>query len=64
VDAATNRRQLLASLTAEGIQLVDSLIVDHIQNSERFLQYLDADERSRLNAILQKLLLAHGDTPA
>jgi len=61
---ATNRRQLLVSLTAEGIQLVDSLILDHIENSERFLQYLDADERSSLNAILRKLLLAHGDTPA
>lgn len=61
---ATNRRQLLVSLTAQGIQLVDSLIVDHIQNSESFLEILDADERSRLNTILRKLLLARGDTHA
>ncbi|AMM34312.1 MarR family transcriptional regulator [Sinomonas atrocyanea] len=61
VDPA-NRRQLLVTLTPEGLALVDRLIVDHIEGAERFLHGLDPSEVHALDTILQKLLLARGDT--
>ena len=61
VDPA-NRRQLLVTLTPEGLELVDRLIVDHIEGAERFLHGLDPSEVHALDAILRKLLLARGDT--
>lgn len=60
VDAGS-RRQLLVSLTPQGLQLADLLVVDHVNNSARFLQGLNAEDRKSLNRILRTLLLAHGD---
>ncbi|MEV7596772.1 MarR family transcriptional regulator [Kitasatospora sp. NPDC089797] len=57
-----DRRAVLVRLTPAGKELIDAALPGHIRNEERILSALDADERARLDALLRKLLLAHGDT--
>ncbi|MFE7633844.1 MarR family winged helix-turn-helix transcriptional regulator [Kitasatospora sp. NPDC057518] len=58
----TDRRAVLVRLTPAGKELIDGALAGHVRNEERILSALDADERSRLDALLRKLLIAHGDT--
>lgn len=58
----TDRRAVLVRLTPAGKELIDGALAGHVHNEERILSALDADERTRLDALLRKLLIAHGDT--
>jgi DNA-binding MarR family transcriptional regulator len=54
----TDRRGRLVVLTEKGRELVDSAVVEHLENEERLLGALDAGERELLAALLRKLLLS------
>jgi DNA-binding MarR family transcriptional regulator len=54
----TDRRGRLVGLTGKGRELVDSAVADHLENEERLLAALDADEREQLAGLLRKLLLS------
>jgi DNA-binding MarR family transcriptional regulator len=54
----TDRRGRLVGLTGKGRELVDSAVADHLENEERLLTALDADEREQLAGLLRKLLLS------
>ncbi|MFF2544367.1 MarR family winged helix-turn-helix transcriptional regulator [Kitasatospora sp. NPDC058063] len=58
----SDRRAVLVRLTPAGKELIDGALAGHVGNEERILSVLDADERTRLDALLRKLLIAHGDT--
>ncbi|MEE1783295.1 MarR family transcriptional regulator [Streptomyces sp. SP17BM10] len=57
----SDRRAVLVRLTPEGKDLVDALLLGHVRNEERLLAPLDRAERTQLDALLKKLLVAHGD---
>ena len=46
------------SLTAEGLALIDRLVVEHVENEDRLLSGLTAVERDQLAALLTKWALA------
>ncbi|HLQ49789.1 MAG TPA: MarR family transcriptional regulator [Candidatus Dormibacteraeota bacterium] len=54
----TDRRGRLVGLTGKGRELVDSAVADHLENEQRLLGALDADEREQLAGLLRKLLLS------
>ena len=53
-----DRRGRLVALTDKGRELVDTAVVDHLENEQRLLGSLDPDERDQLAALLRKLLLS------
>ncbi|MFJ9696196.1 MarR family winged helix-turn-helix transcriptional regulator [Kitasatospora sp. NPDC101183] len=57
-----DRRAVLVRLTPAGKELIDGAMQGHVENEERILSALDAEERVQLDGLLRKLLLAHGDT--
>ncbi|MFJ2865252.1 MarR family winged helix-turn-helix transcriptional regulator [Kitasatospora sp. NPDC087314] len=57
-----DRRAVLVRLTPAGKDLIDAALAGHVRNEERLLAVLDGDERAQLDALLRKLLIAHGDT--
>ncbi|MEU8922212.1 MarR family transcriptional regulator [Kitasatospora sp. NPDC048545] len=57
-----DRRAVLVRLTPAGKDLIDGALEGHVRNEERILAALDDDERARLDGLLRKLLIAHGDT--
>jgi DNA-binding MarR family transcriptional regulator len=54
----TDRRGRLVALTDRGRELVDAAVVDHLENEQRLLGALDAEEREQLAGLLRKLLLS------
>jgi DNA-binding MarR family transcriptional regulator len=60
VDPAS-RRQVLITLTGTGRELVDHLVVGHLENERRMLSSLSGSEQAQLADLLRKILLAHGD---
>ena len=54
----TDRRGRLVELTDRGRELVDTAVVDHLENEQRLLGALDAGEREQLTGLLRKLLLS------
>jgi DNA-binding MarR family transcriptional regulator len=58
----TDRRAVLIRLTPEGKELVDGIMLGHVENEARLLEILTAEERGQLDGILRKLLVAQGDT--
>jgi DNA-binding MarR family transcriptional regulator len=54
----TDRRGRLVQLTDRGRELVDTAVVDHLENEQRLLSALDAEEREQLAGLLRKLLLS------
>ena len=54
----TDRRGRLVGLTDKGRELVDSAVADHLENEQRLLGALDAEEREQLAGLLRKLLLS------
>ena len=53
-----DRRGRLVALTDLGLELVDTSVIDHLENERRLLGALDADEQSQLAGLLRKLLLS------
>jgi len=52
----TDRRGRLVALTDRGRELVDAAAADHLENEQRLLGALDAEEREQLTGLLRKLL--------
>lgn len=57
-----NRRSMRVSLTDDGRARVDEAVTAHVANEERLLAGLSADDRSRLDDILRRLV-ASLETP-
>ncbi|HEY0442763.1 MAG TPA: MarR family transcriptional regulator [Candidatus Limnocylindrales bacterium] len=53
-----DRRGRLVALTDRGRELADAAQLAHLENEERLLSGLDADEREQLAGLLRKLLLS------
>ena len=54
----TDRRGRLVALTDRGRDLVDTAVVDHLDNEQKLLGALDAGEREQLAGLLRKLLMS------
>jgi DNA-binding MarR family transcriptional regulator len=54
----TDRRGRLVALTDRGLELVDTSVIDHLENERRLLGALDGDEQEQLAGLLRKLLLS------
>lgn len=50
-----DRRSCRVELTAEGMALIDSSVVEHVQNMESMLSPLNKKERDQLATLLKKL---------
>ena len=57
----SDRRGLMVQLTEEGRELIDRAVEAHIDNEHRILSCLDAEERERLAALLEKLIAGLAD---
>jgi DNA-binding MarR family transcriptional regulator len=55
-----DRRGFRIALTRKGRELIDRVVVAHVENEERMLSPLTKAERETLNQILRKLLLSVG----
>ncbi|MDR6986008.1 DNA-binding MarR family transcriptional regulator [Paenarthrobacter nitroguajacolicus] len=56
-----NRRQLLISLTPEGLALVDDVVEHHVENQQKMLEGLSKTEQTQLANLLRKFLLTNND---
>ena len=52
----TDRRGVLVALTPKGLELIDKLVLLHVENERAMLSPLSADEQRQLDALLAKLL--------
>ncbi|TDE44785.1 MarR family transcriptional regulator [Nonomuraea mesophila] len=59
-----NRRSVLITLTDAGLDVIDRAVTDHVSGQAESLAALSPGEQDQLAALLRKLLLSHGDTPA
>lgn len=50
-------------MTEGGQDLVDNVLVDHVDYEERLLACLSAEERQQLATLLRTLLIGLGDVP-
>lgn len=57
-----NRRSVLITLTGSGRELVDEVVVSHLDLETKLLATLSAGDQDRLAALLRKLLIGLGDT--
>ncbi|WP_306518107.1 MarR family winged helix-turn-helix transcriptional regulator [Rheinheimera sp.] len=55
-----DRRGVLVSLTAKGLDIIDKALVRHLAKGEELLAELSQAERDQLAALLKKLLLSQG----
>ncbi len=60
--AADDRRKVIVRLTAEGLRLVDEVIVTHMEVEKEILAALSAGRRADLARLLKATLLHLGDT--
>ncbi|WP_017595448.1 MarR family winged helix-turn-helix transcriptional regulator [Nocardiopsis potens] len=56
-----NRRSVLITLTEEGKELIDRVVVEHVALEERLLGELGGEDRERLAGLLRELLIGLGD---
>lgn len=56
-----NRRSVLITLTDTGHQLIDRIVVDHVDHEKQLLTTLSSREQEQLARILRKLLTSLGD---
>lgn len=61
---STDRRSLLIGLTAEGLRVIDHLIVQHTENESRLLSACTPDELKAFDAVLRTLLGSIGGDAA
>jgi DNA-binding MarR family transcriptional regulator len=55
-----DRRGILVQLTPKGLDLVDSIMPEHLANEQAILSPLSAAERKQLAGLLRKLILSQG----
>lgn len=53
-----DRRSLLIELSPEGLALIDRLVMEHLENEERLLEPLTAEERDTLSVLLRRFLVS------
>lgn len=58
-----NRRAVIIALTTKGRGLIDKAVVAHLDNEQRLLAHLSAEDQERLATLLRDLLIALDDTP-
>ncbi|MFI6584475.1 MarR family winged helix-turn-helix transcriptional regulator [Embleya sp. NPDC050493] len=58
---STNRRCVLVTLTEQGRELVDEVLVDHVDREKELLTPLNPTEQEQLAGLLRKLLIGLGD---
>jgi DNA-binding MarR family transcriptional regulator len=58
-----NRRAVIIALTTKGRRLIDKAVVAHLDNEQRLLAHLSAEDQERLATLLRDLLIALDDTP-
>lgn len=56
-----NRRSVLITLTPAGRELIDRVVVSHVDLEKRLLGGLGDDERDALTGLLRRLLIGLGD---
>jgi len=59
--AAEDRRKVIVRLTPEGLELVDEVIVTHMETEQEILSALSGRQREELARLLKKALLHLGD---
>lgn len=55
---ADDRRSIRVALTPDGIELIDRVVVEHVDNEENVLRALTRRDRDDLDRVLRKLLAA------
>jgi DNA-binding MarR family transcriptional regulator len=58
-----DRRGVQVVLSAAGLELVDEVLVAHVENEEHLLEALSADERAQLATLLRRLLVSLEPAP-
>src|SRR5205823_7436683 len=58
-----DRRGIQVVLSAAGLELVDRVLVAHVENEEQLLKDLSPEDRDELAALLRRLMLALDPTP-
>lgn len=56
-----DRRGTLVTLTNQGLEVIDLVVVAHIAHEEKILSSLTSDEQKVLADLLRKILLSFGD---
>lgn len=51
-----DRRGVIIALTEKGLSLVDAAVTSHVQNQQRLVEGLSADERAALDGLLRTFL--------
>ncbi|MDT7725915.1 MAG: hypothetical protein QOI21_2491 [Actinomycetota bacterium] len=59
-----NRRSVLVTLADRGRELIDEIIVDHVELEAKLLNVLSSSEQEQLAGLLRKLLIGLGDGSA
>ncbi|MEV6371270.1 MarR family transcriptional regulator [Micromonospora musae] len=57
----SNRRSVLVTLTSQGRDLIDEVVVQHVDVETKLLTWLSPTEQERLSGLLRKLLIGLGD---
>jgi len=57
----TNRRSVLVTLADRGRELIDEIIVDHVDLETKLLATLSSSEQEHLAKLLRKLLIGFDD---
>ncbi|MEU5563498.1 MarR family winged helix-turn-helix transcriptional regulator [Micromonospora musae] len=57
----SNRRSVLVTLTRRGRDLIDEVVVEHVDVETKLLTSLSPTEQERLSGLLRKLLIGLGD---
>ncbi len=58
-----DRRGTLVTLTSKGLEMIDLVIVSHIEHERQILSSLTLDEQKLLGDLLRKILLFFSDQP-
>ncbi|WP_436773293.1 MarR family winged helix-turn-helix transcriptional regulator [Yinghuangia sp. YIM S09857] len=61
---ATDRRAVMIRLTPAGKELIDGIVMGHVANEARMVDVLTDEERTQLDGILRKLLIAKEGSPS
>lgn len=60
---ADDRRSIRVALTPKGIELIERVVVEHVDNEERVLSGLSRRDRDDLDRVLRRLLATLDDQP-
>ena len=61
-DTAQDRRKVVVRLTAQGLQIVDEVVVDHLDAEREIVAVLSERQRRELARMLRAALIALGDS--